>query len=131
VHETGQSGVDQNCPGNYPAPEANPAGDLVGLAVAELASNPGKTYDIRARWKNGSGLLVVAARSGSEEIETTSLQVRCGEEALQSAFDRIGGPGRAKFEQRADQISGLLGRAQALAHAAVAVLSSADSPTAR
>jgi hypothetical protein len=102
--------------------------ELVRRVLDVLASSPEKNYEIRARLlDNGFAHIAIAARSGSGEIETTSFQVRCGEAALRSAFGRIGG---AEFEQHADTLTGLLGRARALAHAAVEVLSSAGSQTA-
>jgi hypothetical protein len=63
-------------------------------------------------------LVAIAARVCSGEINTATLRDPCDEAVLRSAFQRIGGPGRIRFERNADQSTGLLGRAHARAGAA-------------
>jgi len=99
------------------------ATELVRRATAELAEDAGRSYAIRGRpLSDGTAQIAIPARSGDRETETALLQVRCGEAALRSAFDRIGGPSRGRFERSADQLTGLLGRAPALAYAMVEIV---------
>jgi hypothetical protein len=138
VGQVEQSAAGKSHPGNAPdqgatVPQtvAQTVGNgLVKRVVTELSEDKGRLYAIRARsLSDGSAQIAIAARSGPEEIGTTVLQVRCDEATLRSAFDRIGGPGRAQFESSADQLTGLLGRATALAHATMEVVASIAAPT--
>jgi hypothetical protein len=96
------------------------ARELVGLAVAALPAYPAGAYTLRAKRVDGdSWQIAIAARPEAGDTETASLLIRCTEAAVKSAFNRIGGAGRTRFESSADQLTGLLGRAQAFAHAVV------------
>jgi hypothetical protein len=116
-----QESVQSVCEGSEP-----PGRNLDPFAaelIAGLQSRPAVRYDIRARRCGEDRYRVaVAARTVAGKIDATVFEVGCRADLVRTVFQRLGGSDRAELEQRADVLTALLGRAQALAHATAEVL---------